>query len=93
MCVHAYLRLYNGCLLSKQNVCGMLTACQQILRQISVASISVFHNSPAKIDTDEKNKPPKMFPHTIKISNMYLKIRGDGHEDLFSVGCDSIEQS
>ncbi|KYN43450.1 hypothetical protein ALC56_02176 [Trachymyrmex septentrionalis] len=53
----------------------------------------VFHNSPAKIDTGEKNKPPEIFPRIIKVSNIYLEIRGDGHEDLFSVGRDSIEQS
>ncbi|KYQ49318.1 hypothetical protein ALC60_11599 [Trachymyrmex zeteki] len=41
MCVHAYLRLYNGCLLSKQHVSGMLTVCQQILRQIDINCIRI----------------------------------------------------
>lgn len=41
MCVHAYIRLYNGCSLSKQNVSGMLTACQQILRQIDISCIKL----------------------------------------------------
>ncbi|KYN12572.1 hypothetical protein ALC57_15299, partial [Trachymyrmex cornetzi] len=41
VCTCAYLRLYNGCLLSKQNVSGMLTACQQILRQIDINCIRI----------------------------------------------------
>ncbi|KYM95221.1 hypothetical protein ALC62_14132 [Cyphomyrmex costatus] len=75
------------------NVCGARVQDATLTSLNSYKYIWRENGWKGRITKNRKKNQKNVFPQIIKIFTTYLKIRGDSHKDLFSVGCDSIEQS